>query len=135
MGLYLNLTEIVFVGKSLTGGGGQNPLEPAMLGCAVLSGSKVENFRESLCTVAQEWRRAICPRWRNAGQGRALSACPTRKPGRRWPKVGKRPLRDMRGALKATIRALEPYINPLTVKARLLPRENENAETRAGGQW
>jgi len=28
----------------------------------------------------------------------------------------------MRGALNATIKGLEPYINPLTVKARLEPR-------------
>jgi 3-deoxy-D-manno-octulosonic-acid transferase len=48
---------------------------------------------------------------------------------------GQKTLQDMRGALKATIRALEPYINPLTVKARLLPRENENSESRGGGQW
>ena len=48
---------------------------------------------------------------------------------------GQKTLQDMRGALKATIRALEPYINPLTVKARLLPRENESSESRGGGQW
>jgi 3-deoxy-D-manno-octulosonic-acid transferase len=28
----------------------------------------------------------------------------------------------MRGALTATVKSLEPYINPLTVKARLLPK-------------
>jgi hypothetical protein len=39
---------------------------------------------------------------------------------------GEKTLNDMRGALKATIRALEPYINPLTVKARLAAaRERE----------
>jgi 3-deoxy-D-manno-octulosonic-acid transferase len=48
---------------------------------------------------------------------------------------GEKTLYDMRGALKSTVRALEPYINPLTVKARLLPRENENGENRKGGQW
>jgi 3-deoxy-D-manno-octulosonic-acid transferase len=29
---------------------------------------------------------------------------------------------QMRGALTATLKGLEPYINPLTVKARLLPK-------------
>src|SRR5690606_18106797 len=47
MGLYLRLTEIAFVGRSMTGQGGQNPLEPAMLGTAVLSGGNVQNFRDS----------------------------------------------------------------------------------------
>jgi 3-deoxy-D-manno-octulosonic-acid transferase len=39
MGLYLRLTEIAFVGRSLTSEGGQNPLEPAMLDTAVLAGA------------------------------------------------------------------------------------------------
>ena len=47
MGLYLRLTEIAFVGRSLTSEGGQNPLEPAMLDTAVLAGRNVQNFRES----------------------------------------------------------------------------------------
>ncbi len=41
------MTELAFVGRSLTAEGGQNPLEPAMLGCAVLSGAHVQNFREA----------------------------------------------------------------------------------------
>ena len=47
MGLYLRLTEIAFVGRSLTSEGGQNPLEPAMLDTAVLAGRNVQNFREA----------------------------------------------------------------------------------------
>ena len=47
MGLYLRLTEIAFVGRSLTAEGGQNPLEPAMLDTAVLAGLNVQNFREA----------------------------------------------------------------------------------------
>ena len=38
MGLYLRMTEVAFMGKSLFNEGGQNPLEPAMLGCAILTG-------------------------------------------------------------------------------------------------
>ena len=32
---------------------------------------------------------------------------------------GEKTLRDLRGGLQTTVRALEPYLNPLTVKARL----------------
>ncbi len=53
MGLYLRLTEVAFVGRSLFAEGGQNPLEPAMLGCAVLSGSNVQNFREAYQALAR----------------------------------------------------------------------------------
>tara|TARA_R110002020_G_scaffold96186_13_gene230572 strand:- start:143 stop:1486 length:1344 start_codon:yes stop_codon:yes gene_type:complete len=134
MGLYLNLTRIAFVGKSLKGGGGQNPLEPAMLGCAVLSGSNVENFRESYAKLLKNGGARFVRDGEMLAKGvhYLLSnpqACQTMAEG------GEKTLRDMRGALKSTIRALEPYINPLTVKARLLPRDNENTENRAGGQW
>ncbi len=36
--------------------------------------------------------------------------------------AGVETVHEMRGALSATIKGLEPYINPLTVKARLQPR-------------
>lgn len=38
--------DIVFVGKSLTAEGGQNPIEPAALGKAVLFGPNMQNFPE-----------------------------------------------------------------------------------------
>ena len=34
------------MGKSLAGGGGQNPIEPARLGCAILFGPDMSNFNE-----------------------------------------------------------------------------------------
>ncbi len=45
--------------------------------------------------------------------------------------AGQETMQEMRGALAATMRGLEPYINPLTVKARLLPRdEGERSDAR-----
>jgi 3-deoxy-D-manno-octulosonic-acid transferase len=134
MGLYLNLTEIVFVGKVPHGRRWSKPSRTCNARLCGAFGQQGGEFPRDLCASAQEWRRALCPRWRNAGQGRALSPVQSAGPAGDG-KGGEKTLSDMRGALKATIRALEPYINPLTVKARLLPRENENAETRAGGQW
>lgn len=40
------LAWAVFVGKSLTAHGGQNPLEPAAKGCPVFFGANMENFTE-----------------------------------------------------------------------------------------
>ena len=39
-------SNIVFMGKSLTGKGGQNPLEPARHGAAVLYGPNIDNFSD-----------------------------------------------------------------------------------------
>ena len=38
--------DVVFVGKSLTAEGGQNPIEPAALGKAVIFGPNMQNFPE-----------------------------------------------------------------------------------------
>ncbi|MDB5533872.1 MAG: 3-deoxy-D-manno-octulosonic acid transferase [Hyphomicrobiales bacterium] len=46
MGLLYRLSSIVFIGKSLAGAGGQNPIEPAKLGTAILHGPHVANFAE-----------------------------------------------------------------------------------------
>ncbi len=46
LGLWYRLCPVVFVGKSLIGKGGQNPLEPARLGCALLFGPSMSNFEQ-----------------------------------------------------------------------------------------
>jgi 3-deoxy-D-manno-octulosonic-acid transferase len=51
LGLLYRLAPIVFVGKSLVSGGGQNPLEPARLGCAVAAGPLMENHAEAVAAL------------------------------------------------------------------------------------
>ncbi|MDI6834979.1 MAG: lipid IV(A) 3-deoxy-D-manno-octulosonic acid transferase [Rhizobiaceae bacterium] len=121
MGLYLRLTEIAFVGRSITGQGGQNPLEPAMLGCAVLSGPNVENFRDSYQRLVRNGNARIV---RDAEMlAKAVHFLSVNDLARhKMIDAGTETLQEMRGALVATIKGLEPYINPLTVKARLEPR-------------
>ncbi len=46
LGLFFRLSGVVFVGKSLLPLGGQNPLEPARLDCAVAFGPHMSNFEE-----------------------------------------------------------------------------------------
>lgn len=48
MGLLYRLAPLVFVGRSLVGQGGQNPLEPARLGCAIAVGPHTANFIEAV---------------------------------------------------------------------------------------
>ena len=44
LGLFFRLCDVVFMGKSLVPLGGQNLLEPARLGCAILHGKHMANF-------------------------------------------------------------------------------------------
>ena len=53
LGLLYRLAPIVFVGKSLVGAGGQNPLEPARLGCAVAAGPAMANHTEAVAALAE----------------------------------------------------------------------------------
>ncbi|HJO68786.1 MAG TPA: 3-deoxy-D-manno-octulosonic acid transferase [Rhodospirillales bacterium] len=46
LGLFYRLASVVLVGKSLVPLGGQNPLEPARIGCAVLFGPHMANFSD-----------------------------------------------------------------------------------------
>lgn len=121
MGLYLRLTELAFVGRSLTAEGGQNPLEPAMVGCAVLSGAHVQNFREAYQKLLR------------SGGGRIIRDVEMLakavhyllvNDNERYKMIdaGGKVIQEMRGALSLTVKALEPYINPLTVSAKLQPR-------------
>lgn len=42
---FYEIADIVFVGKSITAKGGQNPIEPAALGKAIVFGPNMQNFR------------------------------------------------------------------------------------------
>ena len=44
---FYNSSDIVFMGKSLVGKGGQNPLEPARQGAAILYGPNIDNFSDA----------------------------------------------------------------------------------------
>ena len=46
LGLFYRLSDIVFMGKSLVPLGGQNPLEALQIGCAVVHGPHMANFKK-----------------------------------------------------------------------------------------
>lgn len=118
MGLYLRLTEIAFVGRSMTAEGGQNPLEPAMLQTAVLAGRHVQNFRESYQRlIAVGGAKIVRDRDMLAGAVNFLLLNEIARHD--MMTAGSAAVEEMRGALAKTLRALEPYIQPLVVKSRL----------------
>ena len=124
MGLYLRLTEIAFVGRSMVGQGGQNPLEPAMLGTAVLSGRNVQNFRDSYQRLIEAGGAKIV-RDRDMLAGAVNFLLGNDAARRAMIESGQSTVREMRGALSRTLKALEPFIQPLVVQARLKGRGGE----------
>jgi 3-deoxy-D-manno-octulosonic-acid transferase len=116
LGLFYRLTPIVFMGKSLVPHGGQNPIEPAKLGAAILHGPHVENFA-GVYAVLDEAGGA-----RQISDGRALAEAFAELI------VNPKGLRDMAraaglavdkltGAVDRTMRAIEPYLAHLSLEA------------------
>lgn len=54
LGTLFRAVPIVFVGGSLVPIGGHNPVEPARLGCAILTGPKTENFADVFAAMEAE---------------------------------------------------------------------------------
>ena len=52
--LFYEAASVVFVGKSLTARGGQNPIEPASLGRAIVFGPEMQNFRAVVRSLLEE---------------------------------------------------------------------------------
>jgi 3-deoxy-D-manno-octulosonic-acid transferase len=118
MGLFLRLTEIAFVGKSLTGEGGQNPLEPAMLNTAILSGKNVQNFREAYQRLIKDGGARLV---RDSEMLAEAVSFLLNNPRARRKMIDSATstVDDMRGALSRTSAALQPFVQPLIVSARL----------------
>ncbi len=118
MGLYLRLTEIAFVGRSLTSTGGQNPLEPAMLDTAILAGCNVQNFREAYKNLIDAGGAKLV-RDRNMLAGAVNYLLANHEARKGMMTAAATTVENMRGALAATMKALEPFIHPLVVQSRL----------------
>lgn len=123
MGLYLRMAEIAFVGRSLTAQGGQNPLEPAMLKSAILSGRNVQNFRDSYQRLIKNGAaKLVRDKDMLAGAVNYLFNNPAER--QIMIDAGLKTVEDMRGSLSRTMTALEPYLQPLVLQARLSNRES-----------
>ncbi|GAA4110522.1 lipid IV(A) 3-deoxy-D-manno-octulosonic acid transferase [Aminobacter aganoensis] len=118
MGLYLRLTEIAFVGRSMTSQGGQNPLEPAMLDTAVLAGRNVQNFRDTYQRLIDRGGAKIV-RDRDMLAGAVNFLLGNEIARHDMMAAGAVTVEEMRGALARTLKSLEPFIHPLIVQSRL----------------
>ena len=115
LGLFYRLCPIVFMGKSLSVGGGQNPFEPALLGAAVLFGPRMSNFPDMAPVMAAAGAAILVAD--EAGLAESIGdllADPAKLATRRaaaqaWAEAEA-------GALEAVMAALEPFL--VTLDAR-----------------
>ena len=117
LGLFYRLCDLVFMGKSLAVGGGQNPAEAAQLGCALMLGADMSNFRE----IAADFiaRRAAVEARNAAALAAAVDWLLTDSRTRtRMSEAGRTSMARHANAVAETLDLLAPYLGPPIVNAR-----------------
>jgi 3-deoxy-D-manno-octulosonic-acid transferase len=117
LGLFYRLAPIVFMGGSLIPHGGQNPIEPAKFGAAILHGPHVSNFADIYAALDRAKGAELVPNadrlpvrvgaWLKDGEERA-----------RVSAAAKSTVDVLGGALERTLTALEPYLMQLRLEHR-----------------
>jgi 3-deoxy-D-manno-octulosonic-acid transferase len=117
LGLVYRVAPIVFMGGSLIPHGGQNPIEPAKFGAAILHGPHVSNFADIYAALDQAQGAEMVS---DAGRltvrvGAWLKDTEQRA---RVAAASKRTVDLLGGALEHTLAALEPYLMQLRLEQR-----------------
>jgi 3-deoxy-D-manno-octulosonic-acid transferase len=117
LGLVYRLSPLVFIGGSLVRHGGQNPIEPAKLGAAILHGPHVWNFAEIYGALddARGAERVDDADRLTAGLGAWLRDKPARE---RAAAAARATIERLGGALERTLASLEPYLMQLQLPGR-----------------
>jgi 3-deoxy-D-manno-octulosonic-acid transferase len=117
LGLFYRVAPIVFMGGSLIPHGGQNPIEPAKFGAAILHGPHVANFADIYAALDRAKGAELVP---NADRlpvrvGAWLTDVEERA---RVSAAAKSTVDVLGGALDRTLTALEPYLMQLRLEHR-----------------
>jgi 3-deoxy-D-manno-octulosonic-acid transferase len=117
LGLFYAISPVAFVGGSLVPHGGQNPIEAIMHNTAVLTGPNVHNFEEAYATLLNAGACIeITTKQDLTGQARLLLR--DEEAHKELLTRAQTELEDMRGALDATLTALEAYLPDAKEKRR-----------------
>lgn len=118
MGLYIRMAPIIFMGRSLSVFGGQNALEPAAIGAAILSGNNVTNFRDVYKNLLKNDGVRLV---KDGDMLQSNLSFLLKNPSECAKMIigGKKTVDEMSGALVKTTEVLDSYIFPLTVKSNL----------------
>ncbi len=115
LGLLFRAVGVAFMGKSLLPGGGQNPIEPAQLGCAVLHGPHIENFAFVYAELnAAKAAARVTDAASLARAAHYLLSQPARM--RKMGRAGGAVVERLGGASRSIVTAVEPYLAQLVLE-------------------
>jgi 3-deoxy-D-manno-octulosonic-acid transferase len=109
LGLFYRLSPLVFMGGSLVPRGGQNPIEPAKLGSAILHGPHVHNFTDVYAAIDRAGGALRLP------DGEMLTRAlygllPDAALIRDMARAAAGAVEGLSGALDRTMQSIEPFI-------------------------
>lgn len=117
LGLLYRLAPVVFIGGSLVAHGGQNPIEAAKLGAAIVHGPHVANFAEIYAELdAAHGAETVEDGERLIAALAALMAQPAAR--ERLAEAAHATVGRLGGALERTLHALDPYLMQLQLRQR-----------------
>lgn len=113
LGVLYRLVGVVFVGGSLVEHGGQNPLEPARLECAILFGPFMDNFRE-IAREMEEKGGAIRVADKTALQEKLYHLLRDHEQQEHLVRAAEKIAKKNNGVLESYMKALEPFLTKIT---------------------
>lgn len=120
LGLFYRLAPFAYLGGSLVPHGGQNPIEPAKLGAAILHGPHVDNFTDVYASLDEQGGAVRAPDV-GALAGQVLHWLSHPASARAAGRQGLHIVSELSGAADRVMQALDP----LLVRARLAQRRGE----------
>lgn len=118
LGLFYSLSPCSLVGGSLVPHGGQNPIEPARLGSAIVHGPNVGNFANIYEALDQQGGCA-CVKNSEELVRNVADILTNRGRSEQMTQAAEQALKGFGGALGRTHNALMPFLRPLIVSGRL----------------
>jgi 3-deoxy-D-manno-octulosonic-acid transferase len=117
LGLFYRVASLIYVGKSMVAMGGQNPIEPAKLGGAILHGPHVANFTEVYDTLDRAGAAIMVADTDTLARMLGiLISDPAAL--RRMARAAAEAVENLGGASSHVIKALEPWLLHLRMEQR-----------------
>jgi 3-deoxy-D-manno-octulosonic-acid transferase len=117
LGLFYRLSQVAFIGGSLTPVGGHNPIEPAKLGCALLHGPHVHNAADVFAAFDRGGgAREVADTQALAGAVHRWLSDPAA--ARQAARAAAQTSHQLGGALNRTMQTIEPLLMRVAIGQR-----------------
>lgn len=117
LGLFYRLAPLAYIGGSLVNHGGQNPIEPAKLGCAIIHGPHVHNFTDIYASL-DETGGALMLKEQTSLAPAVADLLSDTGLMREMARAANETVNKLGGAVERTMSIIEPFITQLKLESR-----------------